>query len=273
MNVSEILILVTAGLCVGILAGFLGIGGGTVMVPVLLALGYEPVQAVATSTLSIVITALSGSLQNWRMGYLNLNRVLGIGFPALITAQIGAYLAERLSSQVLLISFGCFLLFNTYLVGVRKRVAAQKIRQEAQETETRTSEELPLKSHPLSHPIVARIFTGSIAGLLAGVFGVGGGVIMVPLQIILLQETIKTAIQTSLGVIVITALSACVGHTLHGNVLWLPGLVLGCCGLLSAQVSTRFLPKLPEKIITFSFRTLLIILAIYVFWQVGQQAG
>lgn len=273
MNFSEILILVPAGLFAGILAGFLGIGGGTVMVPILLALGYEPVQAVATSTLSIVITALSGSLQNWRMGYLNLNRVLGIGFPALITAQIGAYLAERLSSEVLLISFGCFLLFNTYLVGVRKRVAAQKMREEEREAENIKSAQIPQNSNLFSHPIVARIFTGSAAGLLAGMFGVGGGVIMVPLQIILLKETIKTAIQTSLGVIVITALSACVGHALHGNVLWIPGLVLGFFGLLSAQISTRFLPKLPEKIITFSFRTLLIVLALYVFWQVGQQAG
>lgn len=56
-----------SGFFSGILAGFLGIGGGTVLVPLLVALGYEPIQAVATSALAITITALSGTLQNWRM--------------------------------------------------------------------------------------------------------------------------------------------------------------------------------------------------------------
>ena len=126
--------------------------------------------------------------------------------------------------------------------------------------------------------VAARIFTGGAAGLLAGLFGVGGGVIMVPLQIVLLGETIKGAIQTSLGVIVITAISACLGHAVHGN-LWLTsdslfeqkivigGIIMGMGGLLGAQLSTRLLPKLPDEIITIAFRTLLAILAVYIFWQ------
>ena len=102
---------------------------------------------------------------------------------------------------------------------------------------------------------------------MAGFFGVGGGVIMVPLQIIWLGETIKGAIRTSLGVIVITAVSACAGHALRGNVVWLAGTLLGTGGLVGAQLSTRFLPKLPDRIITIAFRCLLALLSVYVFWQ------
>lgn len=94
MTPTDFLVFTSAGLLAGILAGFLGIGGGTVIVPLLVALGYAPVQAVATSSLSIVITAISGSIQNWRMGLLRFKRVIGIGFPSLVTAQVGAYLAE-----------------------------------------------------------------------------------------------------------------------------------------------------------------------------------
>ncbi|NER82740.1 MAG: TSUP family transporter, partial [Leptolyngbya sp. SIO1D8] len=79
---------IIAGLLAGILAGLLGIGGGTVMVPILVTLGYEPIQAVATSSLAIIITSLSGSFQNWRMGYLDFRRVLLLGLPALVTAQL-----------------------------------------------------------------------------------------------------------------------------------------------------------------------------------------
>ncbi|MDJ0553088.1 MAG: sulfite exporter TauE/SafE family protein [Microcoleaceae cyanobacterium MO_207.B10] len=296
--------LLISGLFAGVLAGFLGIGGGTVLVPLLVKLGYEPVQAVATSSLSIVITAFSGSIQNFRMGNLSINKVVGIGFPALITAQLGVYLANLFLAHWLLFAFGCLLVLNIYLVELRKRITAQK-KQEEQlvnsnlETDTLQKSEnysqhlmaefvMPFTPHPLPLmfekifkktnykipdkyiKISSRIITGSFAGLLAGLFGVGGGVIMVPLQILLLGETIKVAIQTSLGVIVITAISACIGHAVRGNVVLIPGLLLGVGGLLGVQFSTRFLPKLPEKVVSLAFRCLLAILSIYIFWQAWQ---
>ncbi len=236
----------------GILAGFLGIGGGTVLVPLLVALGYQPIQAVATSALAITITAISGTIQNWRMGYIKLQSVLYLGVPALIAAQVGVYLAEGFSAAFLLFAFGLLLVANIYLVEFRKRVIA-KHKHEAQTI--------------IDNPVIARITTGGTAGVLAGLFGVGGGVIMVPLQILWLGEPIKAAIQTSLGVIVLTAISACIGHALQGNVLFAEGLLLGTGGLIGAQVSTRCLPKLPNAAVSFAFRTLLTILAIYTFWQ------
>lgn len=270
MTPIELLILGAAGLFAGILAGFLGIGGGTVLVPFLLRLGYEPVQAIATSALSIVITASSGSIQNWRMGYLNFKQVLGIGLPALLTAQVGAFFADLFPDYWLLVAFGSLLVLNIYLVGFRKRVTAEKkIEEEAinnSETTSINNSESEINAKKKSQ-IISRIATGSVAGLLAGVFGVGGGAIMVPMQILLLDETIKKAIQTSLGVIVITAISATAGHALRGNVLWEQGLILGFGGLLGAQFSTRFLPKLQDKVVSLAFRSLLAFLSVYIFWK------
>jgi uncharacterized protein len=274
MTISELLILAAAGLFAGILAGFLGIGGGTVLVPFLVALKYEPVQAVATSSLSIVITAISGSIQNWRMGYLSLSQVAGIGFPAVITAQIGVYLAGIFPPYLLLVSFGLLLWLNIYLVEVRKRLTANNLVEDGQGENSEspiTNDQLPNNSNILFNPTWARIATGSAAGLLAGLFGVGGGVIMVPLQILLLGESIKKAIQTSLGVIVITAISATLGHAARGNVLWAVGLILGGGGFLGAQISTRFLPRLPDRVVSLAFRSLLAILSIYIFWQAWQK--
>lgn len=264
MTPTTILIFAGGGLLAGILAGFLGIGGGTVLVPLLVALGYQPVQAVATSSLSIVITAISGSIQNWRMGYFRFQRVIGIGFPAVVTAQLGAYLAELFAPYLLLVAFGLLLLLNIYLVELRKRLNVRE-RQELLEA----AGETPIQETGINATL-SRIITGSTAGVLAGLFGVGGGVIMVPLQILLLGERIKTAIQTSLGVIIITAVSATIGHAFRGNVLWVEGLLLGTGGLLGAQISTRILPKLSDRIVSLAFRSLLAILSIYVFWQAWQ---
>jgi hypothetical protein len=238
------------GLFSGLLAGIFGIGGGIVLVPIIKSFGYEPVQAVATSSLAIIMTSLSGSIQNWRMGALNGKNVILLGIPSLFAAQIGAYLADIIAPRSLLISFACFLIINIFLTYWRRRVVAQNLS----------------NNQSFINLSTARIFTGSIAGLLAGLFGVGGGVILVPLQIVLLGEKIKVAIQTSLGVIVITSISACLGHAYRGNVLWLEGVVLGLGGLVGAQISTRFLPKLPEQFVKLGFNVLLASLAIYTFW-------
>lgn len=248
------LVLGLGGLFSGILAGLLGIGGGTVLVPLLMAVGYSYDQSVATSVLAIVMTASSGTIQNYRMGYVKFQKVIPLALPAMITALFGGKLVATIPDYILEMGFGILLLTNIYLSNLRKQLASQE-----KETERDTKK-----------TFISRIGTGSLAGLLAGLFGVGGGVILVPLQMLLLGENIKRAIQTSLAVIVITAVSACIGHALEGNVLFLEGIILGTGGLVGAQVSTRYLPKLPERVVKFSFYTLLVILSIYFFWQAWQ---
>lgn len=250
MIAESLLILASGGLISGILAGLLGIGGGFIMVSLLILLGYTPVQAIATSSLAIVITSVSGSVQNWRMGYFDFRRVLYLGLPALFTAQFGVYLATRTSAYLLLLLFGLFLLLSIYLVDLRKRIPqSRRVHQ------------------PAFNPLLCRIGTGGITGVLTGLLGVGGGAVMVPLQMILLKEPIKVAIQTSLGVLVATAVSACVGHAAEGNVLFLQGMILGTGGLLGAQISTRILPKLRDAAVQTAFRSFLILISIYMFWQ------
>ncbi|MFS8901555.1 sulfite exporter TauE/SafE family protein [Synechococcus sp. H60.2] len=274
--VEEGLALAIGGLAAGILAGFLGIGGGTILVPLQVSLGIPPLQAVATSNFSILLTSLAGSIQNWRMGMLDPKRVILLGIPALVTAQGGAILASRLPGYLLLAAFGVLLLSNIYLVELRKTVVAHA--QALERPVVAAGSQMP--------PWLARTLTGGAAGLLAGLFGIGGGIIMVPLQILLLRETLKVAIQTSLGAIVLTATAATLGHaglgnwmanalgfgdgTIRQNVLWLPGLILGTGGLVGVQISTRTLPKLPDEIVSLLFRTFLAGLSLYVFWQAWQ---
>ncbi|MBE9079435.1 sulfite exporter TauE/SafE family protein [Romeria aff. gracilis LEGE 07310] len=258
MSIGEIATLAVTGLASGILAGFLGIGGGVLLVPMLVYLGYSPIQSAATSSLAILVTSAVGSLQNWRMGYLSLRRVLLLGFPAIVTAFIGAQVGDWIPSYLLLLGFGLLLLSNLYLVSLKKRVVAEKTRAE---TGSRSSS--------LS-PTAARLITGGTAGFMAGLFGVGGGVIMVPMQILLLNEGIKSAVRTSLGVIVITSISACVGHAVNSNIVVLAGLLLGGGGLIGVQISTRFLPKLSDRTVTQLFRGLLLLLSVLIFWQAWQ---
>ena len=256
MNLTNLLLL-GGGLFSGIIAGLLGIGGGTILVPLIVFLGYQPVQAVATSSLAIFITATSGSIQNWRMGYLDLRKVIPLALPSILTSQVGVLLANKFPPYLLLTGFGLLLLLNIYLISLRKSLVT-KVKQQIGATEINQSQ---------LTPILSSITTGGTAGIIAGLFGLGGGVILVPLQVILLKENIKIAIQTSLGVIVITAIFACTGHTLSGNVLFWQGICLGLGGLLGVQFSTRLLPKLPERVVNFLFIIFMALLAGYVFIQ------
>jgi uncharacterized protein len=140
------------------------------------------------------------------------------------------------------------MLTNIYLVDLKQRL----INTQSGET-------------TLQHKLFFSVLTGSLAGLVAGLVGVGGGAIMVPLQMMLLGETIKVAIQNSLGVVVLTAASATIGHSINHNVLYTQGIVLGIGGLLGAQFGTRYLPKLPDIIVSRLFRLTLLLVAIYSF--------
>ncbi len=235
------LILPSVGFASGILAGLLGVGGGTILVPVMVFLGIEVHHAIGTSTLAMVFTSLSGSLRNYRQGHLDAFRVLPIGLASVAGAQIGAFSAASLRERSLELLFAGLLITITLIAMRRKSGEARKPR-------------MPL--------LPGRILTGLCGGFLSGLFGIGGGVVMVPMQILLLGEDLLTAVRTSLGVIVITALGAAAAHAMHGHVLLTAGIMLGLGGILGAQIGTRALPRLPENVVKFVFAALALMLAV-----------
>lgn len=249
MPLIDVLLLAIGGLAAGGLAGLLGIGGGVLMVPLLLVFGLDVDQAAATSLLAILVTATTGSFQNWRMGYLQPRQVLLLAGPAIILVLVGTEVGGLLVEHWRRAAFGTLLLANIYLVSLKKQAA----------TTTAPVRQLS--------PTAARLITGGTSGFMAGLFGVGGGVIMVPLQVLLMNTGLKNAVRNSLGVIVLTSLVACVYNGIRGDIIYSAGLSLGLGGLMGVQMSTRFLPKLPEQTVGLLFRLLLCFLASYVFWQ------
>jgi uncharacterized protein len=96
---------------------------------------------------------------------------------------------------------------------------------------------------------------------------VGGGAVMVPLQVVFLGEPIKSAVRTSLGAIALIALSGLWRYGIQGNVLWGPGVALAIGGAFGAQIGTRLLQHLSSDRVNQLFRSLLIVLAIYMTWR------
>ncbi|MGK7911959.1 MAG: sulfite exporter TauE/SafE family protein [Synechococcus sp.] len=276
-SIGSIAVLMSGGVVAGVVAGLLGIGGGTLVVPLLVATGVEGLQATATSNLAIFMTATSGTTRNWKTGALQLRHVLALGIPAAIAGQVGVFIASDLIPEYgLLAGFALLLLLNVYLISLKKQAISQASSSAINGALAGAdSSEFRQSGSRNPNTAIARWGTGGLAGLTAGLFGVGGGVIMVPLQILLLNERIKAAIQTSLGAIVLTSLFNTLGHTARGNVIWMAGLAVGAGGLIGAQLGTRFLPKLPERSISMMFRALMLGLSaftLYKAWQAFQSA-
>lgn len=94
------------GAAAGVIASMLGVGGGIVMVPLLMALLAYPVhQAAATSLAAIIVTASVGALTHGALDNVRLLEAILIGVPAMAGVTLGVSLAKRLSSRWLRLGF------------------------------------------------------------------------------------------------------------------------------------------------------------------------
>jgi uncharacterized protein len=193
--------LLLAGCGVGLLSALLGIGGGLVMVPLLTIMGLPIASATATSLVAVFLSSLSATLRNLQQQDIDGRVAIGLSLSGMITAQLGAAAAARLPDRPVSIGFALLLGLTIYLMSLKRQLSQA---------------EAP-KLAPASWPVIA---IGLVAGLLSGLFGVGGGVIMVPLQLLALGSPIKVAVRTSLGAIVLISLSGLVqspGAVVAGN--------------------------------------------------------
>ncbi|MDO7908181.1 sulfite exporter TauE/SafE family protein [Paenibacillus sp. JX-17] len=91
------------GLIVGFISSLFGIGGGSIMVPTMvMLLSFPPHIAVATSALSILISALAGTISHAWLGHIDWIKVLWLAIGALIGSQLGAKVASRLPAKIIL---------------------------------------------------------------------------------------------------------------------------------------------------------------------------
>lgn len=245
------LLLLLLGILTGVASGVLGIGGGLLMVPALMVFGVPILAATATSLVGVLLSAVSGTLQNWRTGDLQIGLSLLLALGGIPMAQVGAVLGDRLPASILAFSFAGLQLVAIYLMGLRRQLG---------ERETENGEALRVDRRTYLFKILG---IGVIAGFLSGLFGVGGGLVIVPLQMLFLSLPIKQSVRNSLGAIVLIAASGLARHAYNGNVLWIPGIYLGVGGIIGAQLGTRVLPKLSSRVVNLLFRLLLLGMAGY----------
>jgi uncharacterized protein len=113
--------------------------------------------------------------------------------------------------------------------------------------------------------VLGCIAIGLLAGLLSGLFGVGGGTVIVPLLVLFMGFDQRRAAGTSLAAIVPTATVGVISYALHGSVAWIPALILAAGAVIGAQIGTWLLPKTPITVLRWAFVGFLTVVIVSLF--------
>lgn len=121
---------------------------------------------------------------------------------------------------------------------------------------------------PVSHAGWSGGLAGFVAGFAGGLFGVGGGIVLVPvLTSRFFGLTQHQAHGTSLAVIGATAIAGLVVYGLAGNVAWWPALVMSAASVLAARLGARLAARTSRRGLTLAFAAMLLVVAIRILWR------
>jgi uncharacterized membrane protein YfcA len=115
--------------------------------------------------------------------------------------------------------------------------------------------------------IVAAVL-GFLGGILAGLFGVGGGVLFVPTLVLVLGLTQVHAEASSLLAIIPTVIVGALRQHRYGNVRWRPALVIGIGSIAGAEGGVQIARALPEDVLRRLFGVLMLVIAANLAWRV-----
>jgi uncharacterized membrane protein YfcA len=197
---SDWLAFAVIGLAAGFLSGLFGVGGGILIVPALvLAARFDQKLAAGTSLAAIVPTSLVGVASYAIAGDIDLLAALLLAAGAIAGAQLGSHLLQRLPRRAIqwgFIGFILVVIVSLFLV-------------------------IPSRDADVHITVLsgaALVALGLVVGVLSGILGIGGGVVIVPMLIVLFGASDLVAKGTSLLVMVPTAISGTIGNTIRKNV-------------------------------------------------------
>lgn len=264
MDLVEIAVAVVVGVAIGILSGMLGIGGGTVMVPVFkLGFGMSAIGATATSLFAIIPTAVAGSITHLRQKTCipKLGVLAGVGGACL--SPVGVWLASISPGWAIMLAAALVIAYSSFTM-FRKALQAPGRKASEGAKRAATAEEQPpvdAKRLWLGLPI------GMAAGLVAGYVGVGGGFLMVPLFLSVMHVNMKLASGTSLLAIAILSIPGTVEQILLGNVAIVTAIAIVVGSVPGAAIGARLMKRIPERELRFAFAAVLLVAAIFLVLQ------
>lgn len=195
------------GAVVGLALGLTGGGGSILAVPLLVyGLGLPPREAIGLSLLVVGSTALIGAIGRWLRREVDPTAALFFSLPTILATPAGAYIGRHINGQLLLLGYSLLVL-----------VVALRLWMTAHRTYAPSAPSFSDTQPALWRRWIVLIGSGLVTGLLAGLFGVGGGFLIVPALVLAAHLEIHRATATSLVVITLIGVSGTISYYWTGH--------------------------------------------------------
>ncbi len=226
------------GLASGLVMSLIGASAVMVIVPGLnIVLNYRMHAAIGISLLVDVLASLAVGYAYWRHGNVDLRQGLWIALGSVVGAQLGAGTTVVLPSWFLAVSYGIWMIVagaTIWKKGLDRASVADRFYKYIQ-------------FESIVKRTVVALLLGVLIGFNCGVFGAGGGILIMLVLMFVLDYPIHKAIGTSTVIMAVTAASATAGYLVRGNVDIMVGLVVSVGTIFGGLYGARFANIASEK--------------------------
>ena len=261
------------GVVVGILSGLLGIGGGTLMVPIFrLGFGLSAFASTATSLFTIIPTSLVGFVTHIKNKTCIPQLGIVCGLAGACLSPVGVYLANIspawlvMLAAAIIIGYSSFKMFRKAVRMPKNPASGKAMGVDVEKAAVKAAvleEDFGEEEFKLTRKNLPKVIAiGLAAGLASGYVGVGGGFLMVPLFVSVLGVMMRKASGASLVAIMILAIPGVIEQAFLGNINYLAGIAMAVGSIPGAVVGANLVRRVPERQLRFAFGAFLLISAV-----------
>jgi uncharacterized membrane protein YfcA len=200
LDATYIIIFIALGIGGGLFGSIIGVGGGIIFTPILTMIGLPPAQISSTSLMAVTFTSISSVISYARHRRIKYRIACKIALLSMPGAILGVYLST-------VISIGLFKMFFSIIL----IIAVIYILFNGSTKNEKGKKKIQFDPYPLLYSCAFA------AGIVSSLFGVGGGIIFVPMLLILMSMKMFEAAPTSQFIIMISAATGLVIHAIMGN--------------------------------------------------------
>ena len=217
----------------GAVGSITGVGGGVLITPALTFIGFTSSQAASTSLIAVTSTSASSTIaysKQKRIDYAIVLKMVALSIPGAIT---GALLSNEVSNENFKAYFAIILIVTGLYIAYKNSIV---------------KEQSPKASKSTALDLL--FYAGSFAaGIVSSLFGIGGGIIFVPLMILLLRMTMLRAGPTSQLILLISSTVGVLTHAILGHPDYVHGSFLAIGAFVGGQVGARLSHRIEESIL------------------------
>ncbi len=242
----EELWLIPLGFAAGLLGSIIGLGGGIIIVPVLTFFGFSPALAASNSIFAVFSNAIASSISYAKQQRIEYSIGLKLGLLSIPGTIVGAYVSSEITPSIFKILFALILISASVYIFSKRKIEP--------------------KNYNLSKQImILAIGASFFAGIISGLFGVGGGIIFVPLMVVVMGLSMKNAAPTSQFILLFASGSALVTHTLLGHPDFYQALLLAIGAFVGGLVGARLSLEIKENSLKILISIVMIAAAVKLF--------